>query len=1066
MKKTIILSLLSLISLYEIYSQVEAFKTFPVAPSGYEFLKYGEFPVSKYSGVPNITVPIYTIDTGSDDLKIPITLTYHSTGFSVNEEAGWTGLGWTLNEGGTIVQVVNGYDDFKTGYDTNRELFDIDKVIHHASNGSAPENYWTATKCSQGQTYAELSNTRFSLPVNYTGTIYQNQILNVPNMLRLFGQGGHYDFEPDVFNFNFLGYSGKFVLDWETETFKCLTDPKIKVDKKPNSYNQITITTPDGHIFEFSVKDESISIDGYIGVTSRIYKLDNIYTKKGQQINYTYVKTNVVNNFPAIIKSVVTDPINNMISTSNELNTKQTLSYVDKIRFNNGKGEIEFVMSDRLDFVGTKKLDGIKIKVIKSNTATKIIKQFNFNYSYFVGHSNGTVVAFNNYFSTLINKNSEEYTHRLKLDSLVESGKPPYVFQYNQTPFPKKNSRARDYWGYYNGFLTNSTTFPNIRRFNYEFLPNHNGWPNFNRYNGVDNLDIFEGNNRSSRLTYTKAGILEKIIFPTGGFTTFDYELNSFTNCIVPSFEDTENTQYESNRISYGAGLRISEIKNFDTNYSLLSRKKYTYNGGTLTNPLLFYNQIYLKHADNQYTKQDGWRKMVKATNFNTPSLNSSGNIGYSEVIEYFNSSKDISQNIGSIKYVFQNKKPKMWIDPSRGLITEAAWKSSGKYAELNLPLYHTNLVYNPKNGSLLEQLIFDKNQILKQKVENTYLNKINDYCTYGTRVGPMIIKKALINTIANLEGRHIEVAYMLGGYTIGGVHTNLKESKTTNYFNNNDSLVTKNEYLYDKYWQVKEKIFTNSKNETLTTKIYYPEDVVSYYNLGLPHLNSSEKKAIDSLKATAKHRINTPIQTETYKNDILTSKQRNVFKVWTWGNIVELQKVQSSKSENNLEDRFIYHKYDDKGNPLEVSKERGLHSVFIWGYNQTKLIAKIENFTYDELMRYNYNSGKAILSSIYSTSNNDNDRTVDTRDSLGNVIAYNGKEGKLREALQDLRSARALSNTQVTTYTYDPLIGVTSMTDPKGYTIYYEYDELNRLKQVKDADGNILSNNQYNYKN
>ena len=1050
MKKTIILSLLSLLPFYEIYSQDEGFKTFPVAPNGYEFLKYGEFPVSKYSGVPNITVPIYTIDTGSDDLKLPITLTYHSNGFSVNEEAGWTGLGWTLNEGGTIVQVVNGYDDFKTGYDVNRELFDIDKVIHHASHGNAPENMWTATKCYQGQTYTELKNTRFIVPFNYTGVIYQDQILNVSNMLRLFGQEGHYDFEPDVFNFNFLGYSGKFVLDWETETFKCLTNPKIKVDKRADSHNEIIITTPDGHIFEFSIKDESISVDGYIGVTSRIYKLDNIYTKKGQQINYTYVKTNFVNNFPAIIKSVVEDPINGMISISNELNTKQTLSYVDKITFNNGLGEIKFTMSDRLDFVRTKKLDGIKIKVIKPNTSAKTIKQFTFNYSYFVGHSNGTVVAYKNYVSTQINKNSKEYTHRLKLESLVELGKPPYIFQYNQIPFPKKNSRSRDYWGYYNGYLTNSTAFPNIRRFNYEFLPKHSGWPNFIRYNGVDNLDIFEGNNRSSRLSYTKAGILEKIIFPTGGFTTFDYELNSFTNCVVPSFEDTENTQYESNRISYGAGLRIKEIKNFDTNDSLLTRKKYTYKVGRLSNPLLFYNQIYLKHADNPYKNKDGWRKKIKATNFNTPSLNSSGNIGYSEVIEHFNSSKDISQNIGSIKYVFQNKKAKMWIDPSRGLITEAAWKSSGKYAELNLPLYHTNLVYNPKNGSLLEQQIFDKSQILKQKIQNTYLNKVNDYCTYGTRVGPMTMKKAFISTTDIPSGKYTEVAYMLGGYTIGGIHTSLKESKTTNYFNDNDSLVTKNEYLYDKYWQVKEKIFTNSKNETLTTKIYYPEDVVSYYNLGLPHLSSLEKKAIDSLKENAKHRINTPIQTETYKNDILTSKQRNVFKAWTRGNIVELQKVQSSKGENNLEDRFIYHNYDNKGNPIEVSKLGGIHSVFIWGYNQTKLIAKIENCTYDELMRYNYNSGKAILYSIYSAANND-DGTV-------------GKKNILRAKLQKLRDD--FPNAQVTTYTYDLLVGVTSITDLRGETSYYHYDTLNRLEFVKDAQGIILSQNEYNYKN
>jgi YD repeat-containing protein len=100
--------------------------------------------------------------------------------------------------------------------------------------------------------------------------------------------------------------------------------------------------------------------------------------------------------------------------------------------------------------------------------------------------------------------------------------------------------------------------------------------------------------------------------------------------------------------------------------------------------------------------------------------------------------------------------------------------------------------------------------------------------------------------------------------------------------------------------------------------------------------------------------------------------------------------------------------------------------------------------------MRYSYNSGTGVLSSIYSAANND-DGTV-------------GKKNILRAKLQKLRDD--FPNAQVTTYTYDPLIGVTSITDPKGYTIYYEYDEFNRLKQVKDADGNILSNNQYNYKN
>jgi YD repeat-containing protein len=45
-------------------------------------------------------------------------------------------------------------------------------------------------------------------------------------------------------------------------------------------------------------------------------------------------------------------------------------------------------------------------------------------------------------------------------------------------------------------------------------------------------------------------------------------------------------------------------------------------------------------------------------------------------------------------------------------------------------------------------------------------------------------------------------------------------------------------------------------------------------------------------------------------------------------------------------------------------------------------------------------------------------------------------------------------------------LVGITSVTDPRGKTVYYKYDEFNRLEFVKDNEENILSKNQYNYKN
>ena len=71
-----------------------------------------------------------------------------------------------------------------------------------------------------------------------------------------------------------------------------------------------------------------------------------------------------------------------------------------------------------------------------------------------------------------------------------------------------------------------------------------------------------------------------------------------------------------------------------------------------------------------------------------------------------------------------------------------------------------------------------------------------------------------------------------------------------------------------------------------------------------------------------------------------------------------------------------------------------------------------------------------------------------------------------MRSQLETLQLDPFLTNAQMSYYTYDPLIGVTSMTDPRGYTIYYEYDTFNRLKTVKDKQGNIISENEYNYKN
>jgi YD repeat-containing protein len=52
-----------------------------------------------------------------------------------------------------------------------------------------------------------------------------------------------------------------------------------------------------------------------------------------------------------------------------------------------------------------------------------------------------------------------------------------------------------------------------------------------------------------------------------------------------------------------------------------------------------------------------------------------------------------------------------------------------------------------------------------------------------------------------------------------------------------------------------------------------------------------------------------------------------------------------------------------------------------------------------------------------------------------------------------------------ISTYAYDPLIGVTSITPPSGVREIYKYDSANRLQSVVDVNGKILKEYQYNYK-
>jgi YD repeat-containing protein len=78
-------------------------------------------------------------------------------------------------------------------------------------------------------------------------------------------------------------------------------------------------------------------------------------------------------------------------------------------------------------------------------------------------------------------------------------------------------------------------------------------------------------------------------------------------------------------------------------------------------------------------------------------------------------------------------------------------------------------------------------------------------------------------------------------------------------------------------------------------------------------------------------------------------------------------------------------------------------------------------------------------------------------------LLNYSGPQTlSLGDAIDEVRIHPA--GALMTTFTYQPLVGMTSATDPNNKVSYYEYDSYGRLKYVRDEEHNILGAYQYHY--
>ena len=114
-------------------------KNYAPSPEAYSMMQYEEIPVSLYTGIPDISVPLYNIR--SNDWTLPIALSYHASGIKISQEASWVGLGWNLQAGGMISRSIRGKDDLNQFLTDTNPVPDADNIPNnflsfHAINGN------------------------------------------------------------------------------------------------------------------------------------------------------------------------------------------------------------------------------------------------------------------------------------------------------------------------------------------------------------------------------------------------------------------------------------------------------------------------------------------------------------------------------------------------------------------------------------------------------------------------------------------------------------------------------------------------------------------------------------------------------------------------------------------------------------------------------------------------------------------------------------------------------------------------------------------------------------------
>jgi hypothetical protein len=963
-------------------------KITPPSLTAQAFMRYGEIPVDYSTGVPNISIPLYTIK--GRKLELPLSISYHASGIKVNDVATSVGLGWVLNCGGIVARSIFGKkDEAAIGtatYTIATQMYDaIRNGISYLVNGEYPWLYDFDQYVNNNFNELDPQSDRFfySLP-NGTSGVFRydfitNEIIKLP-------------YKPLIIR---ADSSGNSISGYHILRFK-ITDEQgiVYTFERYNQYTEYLTNSTDYLLTKIVSADKTDSIQinyGSFSSTSPISTLSSTYLGT---ISYDDGEDCVDHNgsyyvtYPTLSRSASYSYEGPLVSSVVTPTTTVNFSY-----------------SSRTDFSTMSKLNSI---TIISNSGNQTLKTIQFNTDYFGSGNNARLKLNEITVSSPGNTNSEVYSFQYDSQLLPDyPGKLGAAYaRYNE-----------DYWGYNN----NSNSISNIP---VDFVPD-----------AYKNNTDFNGNRNPDPIT-SKACMLYQVTYPTGGRTVFNFERNYAPN--VYSYRTT-------NKDGYIGGFRVASILSYDENSTLVNTKTYKYDDPRIrpiTTDMFKYTMHYwVNNSHSEFSSfivcfLNYYRDIISSQALLPLEVAVGLPIMYQTVTEYNGTE---TNNSGKTVYKYNAPYSPSDVD-----------LSSYEYPRTIHPYHYDKGNFNPEMESMKVYSYYGQNYHLVSRTVNNYTELYPR--TFNTGINLVRLKEYIsvdafqnawnmnastyADWIAISDTKAFQVAYLLTGtdnYTYD-------PTDSTKYIVNSTHLEYDSTYIQ----LTKQTVSTSVSGKNKETYFTHPY----HYSSQAPYSSMVQMNNVSPV-----------IEESSYMSGVFTQSARTNYAYWKKNEslvrhittvssqstpMIYPLSVDTKTGSNPYATQLNFNNYDGNGNVVSFAQKDGVKEIYIWSYNGTYPVAKIINGDYSTI-----------------------ESALGGADALKNFFNISAPSDEyVRTFLLPLRSNSA---TSVYIYTYKPLVGMTSMTDPRGVTTYYEYDDFNRLEYtyiIENGEKKILQKNEYHYAN